>query len=312
MTHSLRLQTLNFNNWNNKKVLLRERKRHTARRVVSTPSVVLPGYPPGGGTRTPPPGGLPGPPQGGTQSGTSPWGGTRTPPGGVPGQVPLPPWGKGGSGYPPGGVPSQVPPNPGGVPWPPRVLLLLSYLGTPRGVPGPPPGGTQTPRGVPSQVPPQGGSGYPPGGVPGQVPPGGYPDPPGGVPSQVPPQGGPGTPPGGYPDPPRGGYPDPPGGTRSGTPPWGGYLVRYPPAAPWHSGKCCKALWDMGTPPCGQTDGWMEGQTLVKTLPSLTDIGRLIDTTCSVPWTRLCTSGTTLWLYGGWHVYNLHGKKLTL
>ena len=25
----------------------------------------------------------------------------------------------------------------------------------------------------------------------------------------------------------------------------------------------------MGTPPCGQTDGWMEGQTRVKTLPSL-------------------------------------------
>ena len=31
-----------------KKVLLRERKRHTARRVVSTPSVVLTGYPPTG------------------------------------------------------------------------------------------------------------------------------------------------------------------------------------------------------------------------------------------------------------------------
>ena len=31
---------------NNKKVLLRERKRHTARRVVSTPSVFLTGYPP--------------------------------------------------------------------------------------------------------------------------------------------------------------------------------------------------------------------------------------------------------------------------
>ena len=30
----------------NKKVLLREHKRHTARRVVSTPSVVLTGYPP--------------------------------------------------------------------------------------------------------------------------------------------------------------------------------------------------------------------------------------------------------------------------
>ena len=34
----------------NKKVLLRERKRHTARRVASTPNVVLTGYPPGQGT----------------------------------------------------------------------------------------------------------------------------------------------------------------------------------------------------------------------------------------------------------------------
>ena len=110
----------------NKKVLLRERKRHTARRVVSTPSVVLPGYPPCGG--------LPGqvPPRGGTRSGT-PRGGTR-------------------SGTPRGGTRS----------------------GTPRG------------------------------------------------------------------------------GTRSGTP---------PPAAPWHSGKCCKALWDMGTPP-------VDRQTPVKTVPS--------------------------------------------
>ena len=123
----------------NKKVLLRERKRHTARRVVSTPSVVLPGYPPGGVPSQVPPRGVPGqvPPQGGTRSGTpggypvrSPRGGTRsgTPPGGgVPGQVP-----------PRGGVPGQVPP--GGYP--------VRY----------PPGG------VPGQVPP-------PGGVPGQVPP---------------------------------------------------------------------------------------------------------------------------------------------
>ena len=36
-------------------------------------------------------------------------------------------------------------------------------------------------------------------------------------------------------------------------------------SAPWHSGKCCKALWDMGTPP---VDRQMEGQTRVKTLPS--------------------------------------------
>ena len=46
----------------NKKVLLRERKRHTARRVVSTPSVLAGGggsgySPPGGGVRVPPRGG---------------------------------------------------------------------------------------------------------------------------------------------------------------------------------------------------------------------------------------------------------------
>ena len=115
----------------------------------------------------------------------------------------------------------------------------------------------------------------------------------GGTRSGTPPGGGTqsGTPPGGYPvrytHPPWGGYPvrcPPRGGTRSGTPlggvssqvPPGGYLVRYPPrgypvryppgggypvryppppVAPWHSGKCCKALWDMGTPPpCGQTN----------------------------------------------------------
>ena len=35
-----------INPWNYKNVLLRERKRHTAHCVLSTPSVVLPGYPP--------------------------------------------------------------------------------------------------------------------------------------------------------------------------------------------------------------------------------------------------------------------------
>ena len=53
-----------------------------------------------------------------------------------------------------------------------------------------------------------------------------------------------------------------------GTPPAGPGRVPPPPAAPWHFGKCCKALWDTGTPPCGQTDWWMDGQTRVKTLPS--------------------------------------------
>ena len=123
-----------------KKVLLRERKRHTARRVVSTPSVVLPGYPPRGGVPgqvTPPggsgtpPGGSGYPPGGGTQSGTPP----------------------GGAGYPPRGVPSQVPPQ-GGYParYPPR-------------------GGRVPPRGGPGQVPPRGGPGTPRGGFPVRYPP---------------------------------------------------------------------------------------------------------------------------------------------
>ena len=114
----------------NKKVLLRERKRHTTCRVVNTHSVVLTGYP--------------------------------------------------------------LPDLAGGVP----------YLGTPWAGYLPPPG-------------------YPPGQ---------------------------GTPPPGYPPPPRldlAGYP--PTWTWQGTPlpPGPG---RVPPSCPWHSGKCCKALWDMGTP----------------------------------------------------------------
>ena len=110
--------------------------------------------------------------------------------------------------------------------------FLLSYPGTP-------PGGTWP--------------GYPPGGTWPGYPPGGVPDP--------------GTPPGGtWPGYPPGGgtwlgYPPrgyltwvPPGG--SGYPPRGG--LGTPPAS-WHSGKCCKALWDMGTPPVDrQIDGWTD------------------------------------------------------
>ena len=130
---------------NNKKVLLRERKRHTARRVVNTPSVVLTGYPP--------------------------------------------------AGYPPARV--HLPPRQG-----------TPHQGTARqDTPGQ---GTPPPRVPPSRVPPQ--PGYPPGYPPARVPP-------------------------------RPGYPP-----WQGTPPPG--PGRVPPrAALWHSGKCCKALWDMGTPP---------------------------------------------------------------
>ena len=58
----------------NKKVLLRERKRHTACRVASTPYVVLTGYPPP--ARGPPPG----------------WTWQGTPPPAGPGRVPPPCW----------------------------------------------------------------------------------------------------------------------------------------------------------------------------------------------------------------------------
>ena len=73
----------------NKKVLLRERKRHTARCVLSTPSVVLPGYPPSCcPTWVPPHPDLGGVPYLGTPwAGYPPWQGT--------------PW----AGYPPGRIP---------------------------------------------------------------------------------------------------------------------------------------------------------------------------------------------------------------
>ena len=144
----------------NKKVLLRERKRHTARRVVSTPSVVLPGYPPRGVPRSRyPPGGVPRP---------------RYPPGGVPGPwYPPPPGGGGGvprPRYPPppprgggGGVYPDLGPPGGG------TRTSVPPRGTRSSVPPPPGGGTQTsvpPGGVPGpRYPPGGGggSGYPPG-----------------------------------------------------------------------------------------------------------------------------------------------------
>ena len=98
----------------NKKVLLRERKRHTARRVVSTPSVLA-----GGGYLTgyPPPRGGPGTPPGGGVPDWVPPGGIWVPPRGGPGPpqgVRVPP--QGGSGYPPGG---------GYLTRPPRCLMAF-------------------------------------------------------------------------------------------------------------------------------------------------------------------------------------------
>ena len=104
----------------NKKVLLRERKRHTARRVVSTPSVVLTGYPlPPGRV---PPAGYPPPPL--DLAGTPPAGPGRYPP-----QLDL-------AGYPPppGWIWQGIPP-PGVCPmafW----VMLQSIMGY--GYPPPP------------------------------------------------------------------------------------------------------------------------------------------------------------------------------
>ena len=86
--------------FHNKKVRLRERKRHTAHRVVSTPSVVLTGYPP--------------PPVLTWQSTHAPRQGYPSPPAG-PGRVPPLPAG-----------PGRVPPPP-----PPGVCKALWDMGTP-------------------------------------------------------------------------------------------------------------------------------------------------------------------------------------
>ena len=95
----------------NKKVLLRERKRHTTRRVESTHSVVLTGYPPhpdlaqwGGGLPYPsiPPS----------------WPGWGVPYLGTPGRVPLPQQGTTLAGYPPAGYPLAGYYPPAGYPHP--------------------------------------------------------------------------------------------------------------------------------------------------------------------------------------------------
>ena len=106
----------------------------------------------------------------------------------------------------------------------------------------------------------------PPGGV--QVPPPAR-VPPGGVPSQVPPQG----------------------------VPWlGGVPGQVPPLLP-HGilGNVAKHYGIWVPPPCGQTDGWMEGQTLVKTLPSLVLRTRAVITTPlfqsyygTISWSIIC------------------------
>ena len=61
--------------------------------------------------------------------------------------------------------------------------------------------------------------------------------------------------------PPRPGYPPARVPPRPGYPPWPGYPPSWtwqgtPPAAPWHSGKCCKALWDTGIPPVDKLTKW--------------------------------------------------------
>ena len=161
-----------------KKVLLCERKRHTARRVLSTPSVVLPGYPPvltwlvGGSLPGYPPGRVP------------PWPGqylTRVPPSMVPPRQGTPPDLAGGGtlvggtlvGYPLWqGTPSgRVPPQqgtPSTVP-PLAGYPLLTWLE----------GGTLIGYPPLAGYPP---AQYPPGRVPPRLDLAGYPPPPVSVP----------------------------------------------------------------------------------------------------------------------------------
>ena len=146
--------------WNiyiNKKVLLRERKRHTARRVVSTPSVILTGYPP---VLTWPRGV---PCQGGTLLGGTllgvPYLGTPHPGPGAPCQgVPC-------LGVPCRGYPTWVPPAWPGVPCWEGTLPGYPHPSWPGGYPargGNLLGGTQ-PGYPPSRVPPHPDlAGYPP------------------------------------------------------------------------------------------------------------------------------------------------------
>ena len=246
-------------------------------------------------TRVPPLGGyLTWVPPRGVPGGTWP----GYPPGGIPGGVPdlgtprVPPGGSGGvtwPGYPPGtprgdpgGTWPGYPPGRGGLGTPPGGTWprYPPWGGTQKGVPrsGTPPGGTW---GYLTRVPPlggtrvryPGGSGYPPRGV--CVPPRGtWPGyPPWGVPRRGVP--GSGTPP-------WGGYP---GGTWPGYPPGGGTLVRYPGGAGYppplphgilgnvakHYGIWVPPLW---------TDRLMDGQTRVKTLPSLVLCTRAVTRIC--------------------------------
>ena len=169
----------------NKKVLLREHKRHTDCHVASTPSVVLPRYPPSG----PGQGGYPAwgvPCLGGTLPGGYP---AKVPPLSGPGEVPpsiwtwrgTPPSGPGWR-VPCWGVPCQgTPPSGPGWVLPIWTWLRGTLLGYPHldlagcTLPGYPPSGTgRVPPSVPGQGVPCWGvacQGIPPLSGPGQSPP---------------------------------------------------------------------------------------------------------------------------------------------
>ena len=124
LRHNHLLFKLNFAHiYVNKKVLLRERKRHTARRVASTPYVVLTGYPPSQGT---PPG------QGTPPARVPPL--ARVPLFRVPPLARVPPR----PGYPPSWTWQGTPPpaGPGRVPPPPQLDLAGYPPWLPHGILG--------------------------------------------------------------------------------------------------------------------------------------------------------------------------------
>ena len=143
-----------------------------------------------------------------------------------------------GQGYPAGGYPTWVPPD--------MVPSILTW-----------PGGTLREYPLAGYHP----AGYPPAGYPSAGYPPSWQDTPPSWPGRVPPLAGPG-----WVTPPR----CLPHGILGSVAKHYGIWVPPPVSAPWHSGSCCKALWDMGTPP----QVWTDKQSETITFPSYYVRGR--------------------------------------
>ena len=88
--------------------------------------------------------------------------------------------------------------------------------------------------------------------------------------------------------PPQAAYPSPSGRVPPDRVPPPGWTWKGIPlvSAPWHSGKCCKVLWDMGTPPLW-TDRWKDRRVSKHYLPVVLRTTYVnMETMCSIQ--KLC------------------------